>query len=377
MHVVSFNTGALPQGVHYGILTINSAAPPLRAVVPVFITVTRAARPNLILSQADFAPTAPVQLRPGDPVVLSAFIENDGDAAAGPFWTEVWGSRTGGLTLERILAPSLFLNAGLPTGGSHSWIASAPLYSIPDGPYTVVYAADRRGDVTESNERDNRVVVRAKRALVIRPLTAIDLAVEGFAMSPNPAHSGQQVTFTGRVVNRGSQRSGPFWIEFWGSRDYPYPSLNFFLCDSIYVKTLDPGIAADLSRHPRQLYQVPTGVFMVGCVADRNDSINEPDETNNYQFVDGQVFNQAVRISREMNALGDADIAILNAAFAPGAPVRLAPGDLTTFTVDLANLGTADTGPFWLEYWGSRDGGLTLCDMLAPSDPISNLSPRR
>jgi hypothetical protein len=330
---------------------------------------------NLVVSNGDFSPVAPVQVMPNGPIALSAFIENRGADAAGPFWTEVWGSRTGGLTLDRFLAMSLRLPDGLPGGGSYSWATSTSLYGVPDGPYTVVYAVDRPGEVAESNERDNRAVVRAKRLLVIRPQTVADLAVENFGMTPNPAQSGGQVSFSGRVVNRGRTITGRFWIEFWGSWDWPYPNLNFFLCDSIFVENLNPGTWVDLSAYPRQLYDVPEGVFMVGCFADRDDSLSESDETNNYQFVDGQVLNRASLESRPAKAGAGADIVVRSADVSPVAPAQLAPGDTITLTIEVANIGTADTGPFWLEYWGSRDGGVTLADFLADSTRFANLAP--
>jgi chitodextrinase len=329
---------------------------------------------NLALSNCDISPVAPVKLAPGDPLILSAFVENTGGNTAGPFWTEVWGSRTGGLALDRFLVTSLHLES-LPGGGAYSWVTSEPLYSIPDGPYTVVYAVDRPGEVAETNERDNRTVVRAKRILVLRPPTPVDLAVEGFAVSPNPAQSGGPVSFAGRVINRGSQASGPFWIEFWGSWDWPYPNLNFFLCDSIYVGNLDAGAAIALSAYPRTLYGVPEGVFMVGCFADRDDAINELDETNNFQFVDGQVFNRTSLVAREAALASGADIVIRSADVSPASPAELAPGSTITLTVEVANIGTGDTGPFWLEYWGSRTGGVTLSDFLADSTHFANLAP--
>ena len=378
-HGVYFKTAGLPVGNYTGRIVVSGNAINSPVSVPFDVTIEPAGLPNLVFSEADFAPTTPVQLHPGNPIVLSATFYNSGNtnvANAGPFWTEVWGSRTGGLTLDRFLATSLYLPEGLPGGWSYSWFTSEPLYSIPDGPYTVVYAVDRPGDVAESNERDNRYILRGKRVLVIRPQTQADLVVESFAMSPNPAQSGGQVSFSGRVVNRGSEQSGQFWIEFWGSCSWPYPSLDFFLCDSIGVANLDPGAAVDLSNYPRQLYHVPTGVFMVGCFADRDDAINELDETNNYRFVEGQVFNQAAPIGREEpGTLQSApDIRVVAADFSPAAPTQSAPGDSITFTVHLVNQGSANTGPFWLEYWGSRDGGVTLCDFLTISDPITNLA---
>ncbi|MBM3334273.1 hypothetical protein FJY63_06395, partial [Candidatus Sumerlaeota bacterium] len=342
--------------------------------VPVVVTVRAPGMPNIVVSQADFAPT---QAAPSDPFLVSAFVENEGDAPARPFWVEVWGSRTGGLMLDRFLAPSVRLSHGLASGGSYSWVTVAPLESVPDGPYTVVYAADRPGEVSESNERDNRVPVRGKRLVVLRPQTKVDLVVEDFGMAPNPAVSGQELMFSGRVTNRGSQASGRFWIEFWGSYDHPYPTTGFFLCDSILVANLPAGGRLDLSSYQRRLYNnVPSGIFMVGCVVDRIDAINELDESNNYQFVDGQVLNRPALTARPSFAVpGAADLAVTSATFSPAEPVQVTPGTTVTFSVVVANRGAAESGVFWLEYWGSRDGGLTLSEFLALSDRVESLLP--
>jgi hypothetical protein len=376
-HTVVFHTAALSAGVYSGDIVIqgNAANSPVHA--PVAVTVVANPLPDFIFRTADFAPIAPTQLHPGDPISLNTYLANVGFADTKPCWLEVWGSRTGGLTLDRFLGTSFRLPYAVTPGGICSWITTEPLYSIPDGPYTVVYAVDRLGEMVESNRRNNRMAVLGKRLLVIRPQTQADLAVEGFGMSPNPALAGQSVAFSGRVVNRGAEPSGPFWIEFWGSWNWPYPNLDFFLCDSIWMANLDPGAAVELSAYARRLYNVPTGVFMIGCVTDRDDSVNELDETNNYQFVDGQVFNSVALYGRngKAQALVGADVVVVSADISPVAPVQSAPGDTITLTVELANIGTANTGPFWLEYWGSRDGGLTLCDFLTVSDYIADLAP--
>jgi len=340
------------------------------------VTVGGPVNVNLSVTSSDFGPQAPVQMHPGDPLTINAFVENLGQGPAGPCWIEVWGSRTGGLTLDRFLATSLRLPGEIAGGGAYPWIATVPIYSIPDGPYTVVYTVNRLGEIAESSLLDDRTAVRSKRLLVIRPQTQVDLAVEGFALTPNPAHGGGPIAFSGRVINRGRERSGPFWIEFWGSWEWPYPALNFFLCDSIFTESLDPGGSVNLANYPRQLYNVPTGAFTAGCVADRDDSINELDETNNYQFNEGQVFNQVSQPKRQASkAQGAADIRITAADFSPASPTQLAPGDPALFSADVTNAGTGNTGPFWVEYWGSRDGGLTLSDFLAVSDRVTNLPP--
>jgi hypothetical protein len=370
-HNVHLNTAALEHGYYPGGLLITWNAPDGAVFVPVTVNVLPWA--DLFFTQVDIAPTAPVQLRPNDRIAVSALVENGEAGWAPPFWIEVWGSRTGGLTLDRFLTDSVIVPS-LPSGQVYSWIANVPLYSIPDGAYTMVYVADRTGEVAENNERNNRAVVARKRIVVVRPQTQVDLAVEGFNISPNPAMTGQMVTFSGRVVNRGTEASGPFWIEFWGSGDKTFPGLNFFLCDSTYVENLDSSATIDLSRYPRLLYNVPTGRFTICCFADRDDSINELDETNNYQFVDGVAFNLPSQSRPKPIHVPSQDIQVVSADFSPAAPTQLAPGDPVTFTVDLANPGPWYFGPFWLEYWGSRDGGVTLSDFLCVSDVVTSLS---
>ena len=341
------------------------------------VTTPRLEPANLVVFGADFAPAAPHQMQPGDWFGIITIIQQTGERHTGPFWIEVLGSRTGGLTLDRILGNSIWLGSGLAGGEQYLWLATMPLTSVPDGPYTLVLTVDRPGQVPEGNERDNRWAVAKKRLLVIRPITDVDLAVEDFAMTPNPARSGQQVALSGRVVNRGTAPSGPFWIEFWGSRSWPYPSLDFFLCDSIYVGGgLPPGEAIALSDFLRTLYDVPDGLFMAGCVVNRDDSVNEKDIAKNYHFVDAQTFNRESALVRPRpEANGLADIVVTAGDFSPYAPTQSAPNDAATFTLTVENQGTTDTGRFWIEYWGSSDYGLTLHYFLAKSDLIENLAP--
>jgi hypothetical protein len=328
--------------------------------------------PNLTLTNCDFAPSAPVRLQPGASVSVGAFIDNDANGPAGAFWLEFWGSRTGGLTLDY---PNLVVNSepigGLGAHESRSITTTKALNPIPDGPYTVVFVVDRPNQVPESNEGDNRFVVRGKRLLVIRPQTNVDLVVENFSLGPNPAHSGQPIQLGGQVRNAGSENSGPFWIEFWGSRPDLNPDLHFMLCDSIRIDNLAPSAAVELSAYSRTLYPGASGTFWVGCFADRPDSINELDETNNYQFIPGHAFNTAFpssettdRSEAETHKQALPDLVITHFDFSPQAPTQSKPGDSMTMWITIANQGSADAGPFWMEWWGSNLGGLNIWPQL-------------
>jgi len=122
--------------------------------------------------------------------------------------------------------------------------------------------ADRLNQVAESNERDNRGVVAGKRLLALRPQTNADLAVENFSFGPNPVYNGQKITLAGQVRNKGTQNTGPFWIEFWRSYDRTYPALDFFLCDSISVSGLAAGgVGQFLVLHAESIFESPDGKF--------------------------------------------------------------------------------------------------------------------
>jgi len=334
--------------------------------------------PNLQVVWGDFSPPAPQQLAPGDPLVLNALIRNTGGSAASPYWLEFWGSRTGGLMTDIFLADSAHLGV-LDPGTSNPFSTVVPLAGVPDGPYTLVMIADRPNEIVESNESDNRVVVGGKRLLVIRPQTSADLAVTGFSLSPNPVYSGQAISMSGEVRNIGSEDSGPFWIEFWGSYNRLYPSMDFFLCDSIGVANLAPGQAIDLSKYARTLYAVPSGVFMVGVVVDRLDQINELDETNNYLFLDGYHLNQSFAPADESTddpaKAQLPDVVVSWADFSPAAPYQAPPGVPMSLRLRIENRSAYEAGPFWLEFWGSRTGGLTLDEFIADSEPIGGLGP--
>ncbi|MCX8038062.1 MAG: hypothetical protein N3D11_13615, partial [Candidatus Sumerlaeia bacterium] len=318
--------------------------------------------PELRISQADVAPVAPTRLQPGDPITFGCTIENPGQPA-GPFWLEFWGSRTGGLTLDAFIADSQAVG-GLDVWGAYTFNTPRSLYALPDGPYTVVMVADRPNQVGEYDEGNNRRVIAGKRILTLRPQTQVDLAVDNFCVQPNPPLPGSVATFSGYVRNLGTQNSGPFWIEFWqtSGAGLPYPDLRRMICDSIYIGDLAPGGQINLGAYPRAIYPnisttAPTGIFV-----DRLDTVNETDETNNYQF-------PSFETAAQMPAI---DITL--ADFSPAAPTELQPGSLVSFDVDFINRGTTATDLFWVEFWGSRTGGITLDTFLCDSVQIGPLA---
>jgi len=104
--------------------------------------------PNFRITAADFYPAAPTQTRPGDPLVISALVENLGLIWSGPAWLEIWGSRTGGLTLDYLLCEA---RAAVDLAANPRTLYAA----APTGACMILCFPDRPDFVNETDESDN------------------------------------------------------------------------------------------------------------------------------------------------------------------------------------------------------------------------------
>lgn len=343
------------EGGPYELQLIGPGGPPPPPPTP-----TPLPLPDPRFISCTVGPVAPTRLHPGDPIVLGCMLENPG-VDAGPFWLEFWGSRTGGLTLDTFLTDSQYV-PGLAAFGIYPFDAMRRLYELPDGPYSVVMVVDRTNMISEYDEKNNRVVLAGKRILTLRPLRNVDLVVSGFNITPLPPQPGHSANLSGAVRNTGTESSGPFWIEFWQSPPGPYPQLGRMICDSIPISGLAAGGTINLGAYPRAIYSDAPTNGQFGVVVDRLDTVNETDEANNCQFVSADP------------PPGTPVLEITSADFTPGAPAELQPGMPVSFTGDIVNHDSTASGSFWVEFWGSRTGGMTLDMFLADSLPINDLA---
>jgi hypothetical protein len=224
---------------------------------------------------------------PGTNVTVYGHVVNRGIKPAGAFWLELWGSRTGGLFRDVSLFGSRLMSGLGPLG--HLDISGPQrLSSVRDGRYTLTGVLDPDNRVGEVYERNNRASAAGKQLVELRPIRRVNLRLPVFRFGPNPVRRGGTLQFSGSVLNEGSEYSGPFWIEFFGSTNVAVPSPDFALCEGIYVPTLPPGGVFYLTPYTRTLNRnVPTGQIAAVCVVDRLDAICEPDESDNYKSTPG------------------------------------------------------------------------------------------
>jgi hypothetical protein len=223
---------------------------------------------------------------PGSSVTIALRIVNRGILpTVGAYWLELWGSRTGGLTLNEFLSDSRFM-PGLGALGHQDLLDVKRLLSIPDGPYTVTVVLDRTNRIAEVFEANNRMAVARKRLVELRAIRPTNLRVQMFRFAPNPIQRGDVLKWNGSIINDSPEFSGSFWIEFWGSRNRGMPTLDFPLCESIFIENLRPGQQVFLQPYLRSVYENgPTGDIAVICVVDRPDHIPESNEADNFSIV--------------------------------------------------------------------------------------------
>lgn len=250
--------------------------------------------PDLAFDFADFQEQSPTWVpsigvqfsEPSTTMVLTVHLANNGIIEAGSFWLEFWGSRLGGLTLDDFLADSDPIIGGMPPLTRRVLTIEKAIKSVPDAPYTVTIVADRPNVVTEVYESNNRKPIARKRLVEVRPIRPINLRLPQFNFAPRPLRPGDVLRFNGSIVNDGTQHTGPFWVEFWGSLNQGMPTLGFLMCDSIYIPNLRPGQQIFLLPYVRTVYStIPVNTeIAVMAVVDRPDHISELDESDNFQI---------------------------------------------------------------------------------------------
>ncbi len=143
--------------------------------------------------------------------------------------------------------------------------------------YTTEAWVDSRGDISESDEDNN------KRQLVI-PVKAgkPDLVITSATYDPDPPVQNEAVDIRVVVKNQGSKEAGAFKAEWWSSVNAPDPRCTW---------DVDGGLAIDESKTLTCSYTYPSwyGTITTRTIVDIDDAIDELDETNNQLEIETSV----------------------------------------------------------------------------------------
>jgi subtilisin family serine protease len=234
-------------------------------------TITINTRPVDLAVTAVGGPSAIVDLQP---MTLTATVKNIGSDTA-PASTLRWVLSSGSvggaadITLASVATPSL-------KGGA--WVKLSTTVSVPAGvpagSYTLGAIVDPDNGIAETSKANNAL---AGGSLALS--YSVDLEMTAVA-GPSSGATGQTLSFTGTVKNKGLAASNSVTVGFYASADSSITSGDTL----IGTATVGP-IAAGASLPVTLTAALPTtltaGSYIVGAIADPGGLVAESNESNN------------------------------------------------------------------------------------------------
>jgi hypothetical protein len=201
-------------------------------------------------------------------------VANEGTGTANPSWwdrvyfstNELWDSS------DRILS-DVYMNSALAVGTSYTNARTITLPSVAAGRYYLILRADAAGQLWESSETNNSLVI---------PLDVVtaDLAVSEFRITGGSIAS-NKVQFTWTVSNQGSGTANPsWWDRVYLSTNETWESTDHILSDVYVSQTLAIG-ASYANTRTVNLPSLPAGQCYLILRTDAAGQLYEAAETNN------------------------------------------------------------------------------------------------
>ncbi len=255
--------------------------------------------PDLTIVSISWLPKSP-SLR--DTVTFTTTIQNQGDKLVPKFYIDYY--------IDDSIIRTDYVNelaAGGITTNTFTWQA-------PSGDHFIKAIIDNDNLVAETNENNNEKICAFT-------VVAADLIIESITWSPKVVSSGDTVTFTVKVKNRGNKIAGNSWVDLTidgnsrGLQEYSY---------------LEP----DESTTITYKWITQSGDHTINATADFYSQVIESDETNN---------SLAITYSP-----APPDLTITQIAWSP---TNRTDTDDVTVHVTVKNKGTGTAHPSWLDFY--------------------------
>ena len=169
-----------------------------------------------------------------------------------------------------------------------------------------------------------------------------ELFVSEFSLTPSTPVQGQSVSVRVGVYNRGTDRSGPFTVEWWPGENYTRPALSWRI-DSMAAR------GGRILTGTYAGYPSWYGRLTTKTVVDSRGEVAEDNESNNTRRMDIRV--------RRAQPEGQPDLYVSEFSLDPPTPTQGRP---VTVRIGVYNRGTAPSDTCLLEWWaGSTFTGPT------------------
>lgn len=283
---------------------------------------------------------------PGNTFDAEFVIENDGDAATGPFRVEYRLSRnaTFGDGDDVILGFRQFNSPITPGGQVNQDEEFDCPRNVTSGNYFLAALADSLGNITEANENNNLRFTSIAQVIVVNANGQVDIDLEAKGVGATTGSYNAGATFPGvaTYTNNGAAASGAF-TTIW------FLSLNQVYGDSddiqLAVANSAGGLGAGQSFNDSFTLTIPigspSGTYFFGVFVDARFDVNEPlEEENNIDF----------SATPGVTVVGVQTIPDLQATEITSTVGTYEPGDELSFTASIRNGGNAATGAFEVTY---------------------------
>jgi len=226
-------------------------------------------KPDLVVSSLT-APSAALQ---GESFPVTEETTNQGTATSGAFTTRVCLARDAALT-DQVTIKDLSHTTPLAPGGFST--RTGPLAipgTLASGTYYVGAIADVNGQVTESDETNN------KRSQQIKIGGTPDLVVSALS-APAVVMQGESFMVTETTKNQGTANAIASTTRLILARDAALTDLAAPYVDVSHA-ALPQGSSEPKTRPINVPAGLPSGLYYVGAIADISALVEESDETNN------------------------------------------------------------------------------------------------
>ncbi|SFQ65926.1 CARDB domain-containing protein [Hymenobacter arizonensis] len=311
-------------------------------VVAVNITVTPPSI-DLTIQQAG---VTPLNTAAGNPISMSCYILNQGNATANSSSVGFYFSTNATLDAsDQLLTSQYGSQLSAHYSEYRSGTAAIPLGVAP-GTYYILFVADYQNQVNETNENNNVSAV----SITISP-PGTDLIIQHEQLYPSSTVAGNSLQVNATIVNQGNMTANSSTVGF-------YLSTNTVLdAGDVLLSTVMGGSLGANQTNYRSAYPVvPVGTapgsYYVLFVADPQDAVVETNETNNVRSLFLTVQAPTMDLSIQSVYLS---------------PVSVAAGGATAASCYLYNQGNATATPATVGYYLSTNAVLDASDVLLGS----------
>lgn len=309
----------------------------------------------------------------GETVALQATIENMGQGAAGTAQVQYLLSRDESLD-EYDTQLSFDTVEPLGIGGRRIENANLRIReNTVGGLWYIIVAIDLAGEVTESNEENNQVVLPIEVGRDTPNAFKADLVAQGVQVGAEAALAGEQVQVQLEVRNIGPDNADASRLKYYLSTDTFFePSDRYLNYDAVH--SLAPGEFSAEGANLRIPGDTPDGSYFFLFVVDDTDAVDEQYESNNVVALPITVGMAAVELSlegiEEESLIDAADLVIESLSVMAG---EFEPGEQVPVTLMVANRGVVAAPASRVKYYVSRDTTLDAFDRYGGYDRVTVL----